>query len=253
MPDVSQRQFAAALMNLELPVPEGLTSWSGPRPARRFGVYRNNVSAGLIEALAVRYPVVSRLVGEEFFRAMTREYVRAELPRSRVLIDYGESYPSFLGAFPPVTSLKYLGDVARLESAYWRAYHAADERSLGPTSFATIKAAALPNIRFTLHHSAAIVPSRWPIVSIWESNTRDAEVQLIDLSMPENALVARPALEVEVSRLSKGAATFLTGLAGGHSLAEAAGLAAESEPSFDLTANLVMLIQARIVTHIIAA
>jgi CheY-like chemotaxis protein len=46
-------------------VPGGVTSWTQPLPAKRFGVYRNNVSGALVEALAVRYPVVKRLVGEE--------------------------------------------------------------------------------------------------------------------------------------------------------------------------------------------
>ena len=253
MPAVSQHEFAAALTNRDLPVPSGLTSWTGPRLERRFGVYRNNVSAGLIEALAVRYPVVLRLVGEEFFRAMTREYVLGALPRSPVLIEYGESYSDFVERFLPTASLAYLGDVARLESAYWRAYHAADVETLEPESFAAIATATLPDIRFAFHPSVSIVPSRWPIVSIWETNTRDADVTPIDLGRPENALVARPELDVEVRRLSTGAVAFLSAFAGSRTLSEAVGLAIESEPSFDLTANLAGLIQARIVTHIVTA
>ena len=41
------------------------------RPAR-FAVYRNNVIVGLREALAKRFPVTLRLVGDEFFRGMAR-------------------------------------------------------------------------------------------------------------------------------------------------------------------------------------
>jgi hypothetical protein len=54
----SQTEFAAALIDRALPVPGGVTSWTQPLPAKRFGIYRNNVSGALADALAVRYPVV---------------------------------------------------------------------------------------------------------------------------------------------------------------------------------------------------
>ena len=68
---------------------------------RRFGVYRNNVYSSLIDVLQARFPVVSRLVGEEFFRAMARVYVEQEPPRSAVLLRYGASFPDFVASFAP--------------------------------------------------------------------------------------------------------------------------------------------------------
>ena len=253
MPAVSQHDFVSALTGRDLPVPDGLTCWTGPRPKRRFDVYRNNVSAALIDALTVRYPVVSRLVGERFFRAMTREYVIGELPRSPVLIDYGETYPDFAGGFPATASLPYLGDVARLESNYWRAYHAADVETLEPEGFAALDTGTLPSIRFAFHPSTGVVPSRWPIVSIWETNTNDMEVKPVDLDRAESALVARPYLDVEVRRLSCGGVALLSELMCGRALGEAACLAIESEPDLDLAINLARLIEARIVTRIVTA
>ena len=77
----AQTEFATALINRSRPVPEETTSWTAPRPLKRFNVYRGNVSGALGEALAVRYPVVQRLVGAEFFQAMAREYGLQNLPR----------------------------------------------------------------------------------------------------------------------------------------------------------------------------
>jgi hypothetical protein len=38
--------------------------------------------------------VVKRLVGDEFFRAIAHVYATAELPRSPVMLYYGETFPS---------------------------------------------------------------------------------------------------------------------------------------------------------------
>ncbi|MBK5197374.1 MAG: putative DNA-binding domain-containing protein, partial [Methyloceanibacter sp.] len=44
-----QRDFAGAVLDTEAAVPAPLSRKTGGVPSRRFGVYRNNVYAGLIE------------------------------------------------------------------------------------------------------------------------------------------------------------------------------------------------------------
>ena len=39
----AQNEFAMALVNRARPVPEETTSWTAPRPLKRFNVYRGNV------------------------------------------------------------------------------------------------------------------------------------------------------------------------------------------------------------------
>ena len=57
---------ATALLDPDLPLPPVLTSHtSGIGPCRSdFAVYRNNVVAGLINALRTKFPVTSRIVGD---------------------------------------------------------------------------------------------------------------------------------------------------------------------------------------------
>jgi hypothetical protein len=112
-----QRAFADAVLDANAAVPTTLSRKAGGVPSRRFGVYRNNVYASLIDVLAGRFAAVMRLVGEEFFRAMARAYVEGEPPRSVVLIRYGASFPTFVAGFPPAASVPYLGDIASLEWA----------------------------------------------------------------------------------------------------------------------------------------
>jgi len=61
------------------------------RSDRRFAVYRNNLAVGLVSALATRFPVVKRLVGDEFFRAMAHADASVDLPRPPLMMYYGVS------------------------------------------------------------------------------------------------------------------------------------------------------------------
>lgn len=245
-----EEAFAAALIDRALSVPDCVTSQRGSRPERRFAVYRNNVSSALNEAVAVRYPVVERLVGRDFFRAATREYVLDTPPRSPVLIDYGRDFPEFLATFPPAAGLPYLSDVATLERAYWEAYHAADAKPVDAAAFAAIEAERLPAIRFEFLPSVTVLASSFLIVSIWHTNTHDAEAKSVDLSKGEDAVVARPGFEVEIHRLPPGAASFLKSLMGGAALGEAAAGLHEGDSAFDLAFSLEHLIKTRIIVRI---
>ncbi len=247
----SQTDFAAALIDRALPVPGGVTSWTQPLPAKRFGVYRNNVSGALVEALAVRYPVVQRLVGEEFFRAMARDYALHNLPRSPVLIYYGTDFPDFIAGFEPASSLPYLADVARLDSAHWESYHARDAAPVPQDAFASLDPATLANVAFEFLPSVRILSSPHPIVAIWRTNTEDAAVQPVNMTIAESALVARPEMAVEVRTLPAGAAIFLSALRDGKPLGEAAGEALIAAAGFNLSQNLAGLISARITARII--
>jgi len=245
----TQNHFAAALLDPTLPVPDSIRASNADSAQRRFGVYRNNVIAGLIAALAERFPVVCRLVGEEFFGAMARVYVHHEPPRSPVLLQYGGSFPEFIESFEPVGSIEYLADVARLEFARGTAYHAADRRSMDAAAFAALAPAELGNLTATLHPSASLISSRFPIVSIWAAHQTEPVQSVSDWS-GEAALIARPFLEVEVWRLPAGGHAFLHALAAGSTVRAALDQAAALIPESDLAAALAVLIGSNIVVEL---
>ena len=86
-------------MSTVRPVPAAFKGAAQGRAERRFAVHRNTVAASLIEALQARFPVVQRLVGEDFFRAMARAFVALEPPSSPLLFLYGESFAAFIARF----------------------------------------------------------------------------------------------------------------------------------------------------------
>lgn len=236
-----QRDFAAAVLDPEAVVPAPLSRKAGTSPSRRFGVYRNNVYAGLIDVLAGRFPVVARLVGEPFFRGMARVYVAREPPRSAVLLRYGASFPDFVAGFAPAASVPYLADMASLEWAWHAAYHATDAAPLPVIELAKAVDRAADTV-LALHPSLSVVRSAHPIVSIFELNMQGGDVPPARLEGGEDALVARPRLDVELRRLPASGAPFILALKEGQTIGEAAAAALARVPGFDLQANLAGLI-----------
>ena len=115
-------------------VPPGMTALDPAEVERRFAVYRNNVAHSLSRALASRYPVIERLVGEDFFRPLAAAFIAAHPPASPMLFQWGGEFPGFLAGFPPLRDLPYLADVAELEWLRGQAYHAADAQPADATA-----------------------------------------------------------------------------------------------------------------------
>jgi hypothetical protein len=240
-----QDEFAAALLSAATPVPSSVKGASVRRADRRFAVYRNNVAVSLIEALGARFPVVKRFVGDEFFSAMAHAFVLREPPVSPLLIHYGGAFPAFIEAFDAAKPLPYLADVARLEYARGRAYHAADAKPLPRVAFTALPAGRIDSTRVTLHPSVGIIASSYPVLSIWEVN-QDRAVRAVPNWGPEAALVARPFLEVETRRLPPGSEMFLLALQEGATIGEAAERASAATSEFDPSDGLAVLIGAHL-------
>src|SRR5467141_1834386 len=171
MPAPFEKCFADALLDANRPIPHGITAHNATVPARRFAVYRNNVAVGLVKALKSRFPVVEKIVGEEFFAGMARVFVMKRPPRSPLLATYGDEFAAFIAAFEPARELAYLADVARLEAARTRAYHATDATPVDVGQLAALDAYTVGGIRVDMHPSTEIVRSPHPIVTIWAMNS----------------------------------------------------------------------------------
>jgi hypothetical protein len=241
--------FADALLATDGGCPPGLTTWNGSAPERRFAVYRNNVVVGLIDALADSFPVTQALVGEEFFRAMAREFVRAAPPRSPVLALYGDGFGDFIDSFTPVAALPYLADLARLEYLRVLAFHAADASPLTQEALGGVLAdeAALPLARFALHPSLFVLASAHAVVSLWAAHQAESDARQLaglDTTRAESALVCRRELAVEAFRIAPGAACFIAALTRDASLGAAVEQALARDADFDLAATLALLLRA---------
>ena len=240
-----QAAFTAALLDPALPCPPGLRAWNGSDPKPRLAVYRNNLVGSLIDALADTFPVAQELVGEAFFRAMAGVFVRQAPPRSRILAHYGEGFAEFVEQFEPARPVPYLADVARLELAYVRAYHAADAEPVSSevVGLALASGDRMGDLRLVCHPSVTVLSSRYAVVSLWAAHQGTGDLGAVDPDSGEAAIVLRQKLDVVVLRLPPGAVEFVAASQQGHRLGDAAASAMHADAAFDLSATLALLMR----------
>lgn len=241
MPSLRELQsgFAAALLSEAAGAPSAVA-------AGRFGaerqlqIYRNNVFSNLTGALEAVYPVVVCLVDAKFFGYAADCYIRRSPPSGGNLHDFGDRFADFLATFAPAQTLPYLPDVARLEWACHRAFHAADAQPLALDRLATVAPDDHARVTFTLHPSAHVMRSDYPVSRIWQANQLgSAPDEVINLDEGGTQfLVVRRDLEVAIEPLAIGEFALLREFARGSHLAVAAEAALTTDPTFDLTAAL---------------
>jgi Putative DNA-binding domain len=241
-------RFASALLDPERATPAIVSGPAGKGVAKRYNVYRNNVTVSLIDALAAVYPAVQRITGVDFFRAMARFHVRATPPSSPLLFEYGRDFPDFLAAYDYAQGMPWLADVARIERAWLDAYHAADAEPLSADALAAIAPERLASVVFTAHPATRVLRSPYAAVTIFAANRGEGAVEPIDAGTPEDALITRPDADVSVRHLPEGGAVFLTSLLAGRTLGEAAASALEAAPSFDIATGIAGMIEAGVFT-----
>ncbi|MBU3000675.1 putative DNA-binding domain-containing protein [Roseovarius nubinhibens] len=249
---VDQTRFRTALLDSAAAVPAGLSDGTGRPAGGRFSVYRNNVAVSLTEALEDSFPVILKLLGEENFRAIMGVFLRAHPPKSPVLARYGADLPAFLEAFPPLAHLPYLADVARLELALIRAYHAADSHPADASILQSLSPDALLQTRFTLAPALELLRSPWPVHAIWRFNSEEAAPK--PSPGAQDVLIIRPDFDPEPVLLPPGAAPFIAALREGQPLGPAhdaaSEAASEAQAEFDLTQCLSLLLSAKAITDI---
>lgn len=248
MTNVGQTEFTTALLNPSLAPPSGLVDPSGRPAGKRFDVYRNNVVSSLLDAMETAFPVVVKIVGEKFFRAMSGVYIRQHPPTSPLLMFYGADFPEFLAGFEPAANLPYLPDVARLELARRTAYHAANAVPIAPQTLAEIPPENIGDARFELAPAVHLLTSEHPIHSIWHHNMVDQSTKVP--AAPQSVLLYRPEFDVDALNIPPALYTFLTQLADNQTLSNAAAAAEDVDPEFDLSAAIGICINTAIIIKI---
>lgn len=241
---VQQRGFARALLDPLGAMPDFLATRNGAALAARFDVYRNNVHAGLIDALLATFPVTARLVSEDSFRALAREFLRRELPQGAALHDYGATLPAFLRELATTDSPAYLPDVAALEQAWWQAYGAADAPVFTVAGLAAFDGEHLLRQGARLHPATHLLASDHPVHGIWAAHQQGDEPVAPASWEAECVLITRPDTQVQVLAISVAEHAFAGALAGGALLEDAAGAALAFDPGFDFGAVLLRMVEA---------
>lgn len=243
---VTQARFRNAVLNSELPAPEGLQDPAGRPAGARFSVYRNNVVVSLSEALVTAFPLVRKLLGAQSFGRLAGLYVRAAPPSSPLMMHYGEGFPDFLNDFEPLRHIGYLPDCARLDVALRASYHAADATPLDPSVFAG-NDQDVGALQLRLAPSSRILRSRWPLYDIWRFNTEDGAPK--PRAVAQDVLITRPDFDPIPHLLPAGAADWFDRLSNATPFDKAADETVSDNAAFDLQESLTLALRTRALIH----
>ena len=232
-----QARFAAALgdraaISAATPQFEG----EATTVERRIALYRGNVLAARTKALQAAYPVLAKIVGEEFFAGLAREYMQAHPSTSGDLNGFGAELGSFLAGFAPAAELPYLPDVARMEWALHSAHYAADHPPFDLARFAAVPTDKHAGLRFDFHPAVTLLQSDYPLARIWQVHQDDYSGEFsVDFDGgPYFVVVQRPRWRAEARDIDAAGFAFLHELKRGESLGAAVEAAFAQRPDFDL-------------------
>lgn len=237
--------FAAAVLDPNRAVPDGIGRANGGDPVQAFNVYRNNVVASLAEALKATFPITSQLLGEGLQRALMADYARVHPPKNAVMAHYGHGFDAFLRDHQATKARPFLADMAAMERLRLDSYHSADAEVFEGAVLASLDPEALAAGRFVLHPATRIFISRFPLTSIYQielaqsrGETPAEDRHAINMKESQAVLITRPAYEVFVNRIGLGDAVFLNACDAGSSFDAAAEAGFEADTLFDLQSAL---------------
>lgn len=216
-------------------------------PKENLTIYRNNINAVLIKTLRDVYPMVMRLVGDDFFTMTAKEYIRQYPSRSSNLHDYGEYFTNFLEYYPAVDDLAYLSEVAKFEWICHRVHFAADHLPLNIKLLEQVSPDQYDRLHFSLHPTCHLMKCDNPMLRIFElcnNNLND----FIDINEGGvNLLIYRPDLNLRFIPLSDSEFTFLSNLHDNFSLAESLEIITLIDNTFNLEEKLPLWINNEVI------
>jgi len=220
--------------------------------ARRLAIYADNAEQHFIQSLRKSFPVVHRLVGENYFTQCAREFRRLEPSTSGDLQHVGAAFPAYWQRRHGSDEYRYLADMARLEWLYQESLTAANHPPFDFAKLARVPAAGYDLLRFRLHPSVRLYASEFPALAIWRENLRgDQEPALIDLSSGgDRVLLARAAGSVALHPLTVAEFAFLQRIAAGAGFAACVAAAAEVACDFDASGVLEKCVRERVIVDL---
>jgi uncharacterized protein (UPF0276 family) len=233
-----QQLFASALFDVRQ-APPALAQFKGTQAARRFDLYRGNMTTTWNKTLAAAYPVLLALVGEEFFGGLAHAYGHAQPSGSGDLNQFGAHFAEFLQGFPHVADYPYLPDMARLEWALHRAHYAPAEQGVTAQQVGALTPEQLESARLRLHPACRLLTFDWAVIPLWQAHQPGSGVAFPDeMAARSEGMVTRPHWTAQVVPLAQASRAALSVLAQGGEFGAALDAAFEIDDDFDVAANL---------------
>ena len=190
--------------------------------------YRGSVRGGLLQALQDIYPVMNKLLGEQAFEGLSRQYISKNPSRSSNIAEYSAnlsdvnanlsdvniSFADFIESFTPLENYPYMADIARLEWSWHEVFNEADDTSLNLEALGLMSPEQHLKLKFRLPYASQLLRSPWPIHKIWTSNQNsnqdDGKDETVELIRGDYCLLIwRHGYEMKIDLISESEWGFL--------------------------------------------
>lgn len=188
--------------------------------ARGLAAYRGNADATAERALAARCPTLQQLVGTETFALIARRHWHEHPPVRGDLAQWGDALPAAIEADAQLADTPYLADCARLDALAFAA-EVAPDATPDLTSLHRLADTDPMHLRLQPAPGAALLASRWPVVTIRAAHAQDEEAadrsidpfaaarQALNQGQGEHAWVWRQGWQVRVAAITPATACFM--------------------------------------------
>lgn len=246
-----QDAFANALLAAEL-TPNALGAiprlGNSETTATRFAVYRERVLGNLREILATVHPTVAQVMAPEDFQRAGDAFFIKHPPHSVDPVLITEMFAAFLEKFVSTKDLGlpdqgYLADLATLDYGCYRARNAVDATAVNTRIFTELTPELLSARRIQLHPACFWLSSSFAIYDIWQRHNSHLRKSELNLNQPQEVVIIRPHLQVEVHRVDVGLVKSLDALDAGETINTALTQGNLADPGFNAVGAMQFLIQ----------
>ena len=248
-----QSRFARSIVD---GVSAELSPWIAARgiePSSRLQIYRNAVLATQVETLATSFPAVQRLLGEECFDGWATRYAAWHGSNSGNLQHFGHDFAVFLEQQAELGSLRWLGDVCRLEWLRQRAILAADAHGLDAAALHASLLAAGDDPVFQLLPCVRTLASGFPVLDVWRFSHSPDAVAVDPDAGPQGVLLWRDAGQVAMQECPPATLAFIRALLHGATLSKAAEAAMRIDAGVELAQLMAPLLANALVRNVVPA
>lgn len=237
-----QVDFARSIIDGAAPQ---LLPWIASRgidPAARLQIYRNAILATQVDTLATDFPAVQRLLGEDCFDGWATRYAAWHGSTSGNLQNFGQAFAGFLEDQAELATLRWLGDLARLE---WLRQCTILAEEAPALDLATLHASLLAT-----GDDPVLVPlpcvhamtSTSPILDLWRFSQSPDEVMVDIDAGSQGVLLWRDHGQVAMQACAPATALFVKALLDGATLQGATAAALDFDSNADLAQLLAPLL-----------
>ncbi len=193
---------------------------------RRLDVYRSNVTGLHLKTLDDTFPVIVRVLGEQYWHHLLQSEIETYSSTGADLNSYGKFVPPFLKKAceqrDELSDFAYLSDLAELEYLIFQTQFAADDKVFDWDSFGKLPPEGQAAAQLVSSSSLTLFYSDYPVDALWYSHQENMPEQYFG-DAPEGVyccIYRDDQYKISVERIPHVAAHVIKKVESGASLAE---------------------------------